>query len=289
MLWSSSQFCGLLTTSSLPRLWKTHTLHTVFYKKAMYLKIKTNHTIDFNMPLHATPHLEDEALMVRGQTVNSGRVSGYYPRPLPPLLSFIPWPWRWENMKASSPPSSCLLITLRRILSIAIAHLSSFVSPPSCVPIQSIFISLLGSFNSCFHCRPDRSIFPCLNLRPSPFQLARWGAPSHFLHLSVTSLLLIPFNLPRFYFPLRLLLPSQYFFFFHSLLLAYFSPVVDVFLSTPSLPLCQLDLLYPSILAKGGLSGPIKLPGLMSIPTLHSLGPTGQFIWSKGRQGASTR
>lgn len=179
----------------------------------MYLKIKTNHTIDFNMPLHATPHLEDEALMVRGQTVNSGRVSGYYPRPLPPLLSFIPWPWRWENMKASSPPSSCLLITLRRILSIAIAHLSSFVSPPSCVPIQSIFISLLGSFNSCFHCRPDRSIFPCLNLRPSPFQLARWGAPSHFLHLSVTSLLLIPFNLPRFYFPLRLLLPSQYFFF----------------------------------------------------------------------------
>lgn len=79
------------------------------------------------------------------------------------------------------------------------------------------------------------------------------------------------------------------FFFFHSLLLAYFSLVLDVFLSTRSLSLCQSDLLYPSIPAKGGLRGPIKLPSLMSLPTLHSLGPTGQFIWSKGRQGASTR
>lgn len=194
-------------------------------------------------------------------------------------------------MKASSPPlSSCLLITPRRILSIAIVHLSSFVSPPLLCPHSVHFHFPPRFLLQLLSLPPDRSIFPCLNLRPSPFQPARRGAPSHFLHLSVTSLLHIPFNLLHFYFLLRLLLPSwDFFFFFHSLLLAYFSLVLDVFLSTRSLSLCQSDLLYPSIPAKGGLRGPIKLPSLMSLPTLHSLGPTGQFIWSKGRQGASTR
>lgn len=130
-------------------------------------------------------------------------------------------------MKASSPPLSSrpAFSSLRG----ASSRLPSFIFPllfphPSCVPIQSIFISLLGSFYSCFHCRADRSIFPCLNLRPSPFQPARRGAPSHFLHLSVTSLLHIPFNLLHFYFPLRLLPPSWDIFFLPLPVIGIFFP-----------------------------------------------------------------
>lgn len=229
--------------------------------------------------------------MARGQTVNSGRVSGYY-SPSSTAAAALIHPVTVAMGRHESLLTSPLLLPSHHSETHPFdCHRSSFLFcfPLSCVPIQSIFISLLGSFNSCFHCRPDRSIFPCLNPRHSPFQPARRGAPSHFLHLSVTSLLRIPFNLPRFYFPIRLLLPSQDIFFLPLSVIGIFSPVVDVFLSKPSLPLCQLDLLYPSIPAKGRLSGPIKLPSLMSIPTLHSLGPTGQFIWSKGRQGASTR
>lgn len=157
--------------------------------------------------------------MARGQTVNSGRVSGYY-SPSPTTAAALIHPLTVAMGRHENPLTSPLLLPSHHSEAHPFdCHRSSFLFcfHPSCVPIQSIFISLLGSFNSCFHCRPDRSIFPCLNLRHSPFQLARRGAPSHFLHLSVTSLLHIPFNLPRFYFPLRLLLPSQDFFLSSSL------------------------------------------------------------------------
>lgn len=128
-------------------------------------------------------------------------------------------------MKASSPPlSSCLLITPRCILSIAIVHLSSFVSPPLLCP-HSVHFHFPPRFLLQLLSLPPRSLnLPCLNLRPSPFQPARRGAPSHFLHLSVTSLLHIPFNLLHFYFPLRLLLPSWDIFFLPLPVIGIFFP-----------------------------------------------------------------
>lgn len=138
-----------------------HTPHA-FDKKALYLKIKTNHTIDFNKPPSSAPHLEEEAMMARGQTGNSGRVSGYY-SPSPTAAAALIHPLTVAMGRHENPLTSLLLLPSHHSEAHPFdCHRSSFLFcfHPSCVPIQSIFISLLGSFNSCFHCRPDRSIFP---------------------------------------------------------------------------------------------------------------------------------
>lgn len=141
-------------------------------------------------------------------------------------------------------------------------HRSSFLfcfSPR--VPIQSIFISPSVPFTAAFISTRSLNLPQPLIYNPV-FSPALWQALSHFLHLSV---IFLPFlSTSRALFSLWLL-PSQTFPSF----IGIFSLFLSVFLSTHSLPLCQMHSLSPSILSKA-LYGPIKFSSLMSFPTRHT-------------------
>ncbi len=162
--------------------------------------------------------------------------------------------------------------SLARILSITIAHLSSFVSPlvspfnPFSFPPQ--FPLQLLSF------QPDLSISPNLYSTPlSVFSPALWQALSHFLHLSV---IFLPFlSTFRSFFSLWLLpFPDFFLFYWHIL-----SASLSFFFNTHSLSLCQMHSL-PPFLAKPSTDQ--LSSAAWCLFQCYTLGPTGQFKWFRG-------